>query len=73
MMAEGVKDVAEGMSVKLTEDVRLQVKLKELILRQRPEGLAGALRAMAERPDIDRACWPALIFRLFWCMDWRMR
>lgn len=51
VMAEGVKDVAEGMSVKLTEDVRLQGKLKELILRQRPEGLAGALRAMADRPD----------------------
>ena len=52
VMAQGVKDVAEGMSVKLTADVPLQVRLKELILRQRPEGLAGALRAMAERPDM---------------------
>jgi 3-oxoadipate enol-lactonase len=54
VMAQGVKDVAEGMSVKLTEDVRLQGKLKELILLQRPKGLAGALRAMADRPDTTR-------------------
>jgi pimeloyl-ACP methyl ester carboxylesterase len=39
------------MSVKLTADTSLQAALKELILRQRPEGLAGALRAMADRPD----------------------
>ncbi len=51
VMAEGVKDVAEGMSVKLTADTALQGVLKGLIMRQRPEGLAGALRAMAERPD----------------------
>jgi 3-oxoadipate enol-lactonase len=51
VMAQGVKDVAEGMSVKLTADLSLQKSLKGLILRQRPEGLAGALRAMAERPD----------------------
>ncbi len=51
VMAQGVKDVAEEMSVKLTADTSLQVILKGLILRQRPEGLAGALRAMAERPD----------------------
>jgi pimeloyl-ACP methyl ester carboxylesterase len=51
VLAHGVKDVAEGMSVKLTADPSLQASLKTLILRQRPEGLAGALRAMAERPD----------------------
>ena len=51
ILAHGVNDVAEGMSIKLTANPRLQVALKELILRQRPEGLAGALRAMAERQD----------------------
>ena len=51
ILANGVKEVAEGMSVKLTARPDLQSCLKELILRQRPEGLAGALRAMAERPD----------------------
>jgi 3-oxoadipate enol-lactonase len=51
VLASGVKDVAEGMSVKLTADPSLQARLKTLILHQRPEGLAEALRAMAERPD----------------------
>ena len=51
VLANGVKDVAEGMSVKLTARPDLQSRLKGLILKQRPEGLAGALRAMAERPD----------------------
>ena len=51
ILAHGVNEVAEGMSVKLTSNPRLQAALKELILRQRPEGLAGALRAMAERQD----------------------
>jgi pimeloyl-ACP methyl ester carboxylesterase len=37
--------------VKLTAEPGLQARLKALILRQRPEGLAGALRAMADRPD----------------------
>jgi pimeloyl-ACP methyl ester carboxylesterase len=51
ILAYGVGDVAEGMSIKLTADPVLQTRLKELMLQQRPEGLAGALRAMAERPD----------------------
>jgi pimeloyl-ACP methyl ester carboxylesterase len=51
ILAHGVRDVAEGMSTKLTADPVLQTKLEELMLRQRPEGLAGALRAMAERQD----------------------
>jgi len=50
-LAHGVGDVAEGMSTKLTLDPALQTKLKELMSKQRPEGVAGALRAMAERPD----------------------
>ena len=51
ILVHGVKEVAEGMSVKLTLDTELQARLKTLILRQKPEGLAGALRAMADRPD----------------------
>jgi 3-oxoadipate enol-lactonase len=51
ILANGVGEVAEGMSTKLTADVELQARLKALIMRQRPEGLAGALRAMADRPD----------------------
>jgi 3-oxoadipate enol-lactonase len=51
ILANGVQKVAEGMSVKLTADTNLQARLKSLILRQLPEGLAGALRAMADRPD----------------------
>lgn len=52
ILSNGVKEVAESMPEKLTDNPDLQVWLKELILHQRPEGLAGALRAMAERPDL---------------------
>jgi len=51
ILAHGVRDVAEGMSGKLTTKPDLQAWLKALILRQSPAGLAEALRAMAERPD----------------------
>jgi 3-oxoadipate enol-lactonase len=51
ILAHGVGEVAEGMSLKLTDDPVLQTRLKELMLRQRPEGMAGALRAMADRLD----------------------
>jgi 3-oxoadipate enol-lactonase len=51
ILADGVRDVAESMSGKLTARPALQIWLKELILRQPAGGLAGALRAMAGRPD----------------------
>ena len=51
ILAHGVKEVAEAMPVKLTANLKLQTWIKDLILRQRPQGLAGALRAMAERTD----------------------
>lgn len=51
ILANGVREVADGMSVKLTPDTELQARLKALIMSQRPQGLAGALRAMADRPD----------------------
>lgn len=47
--ANGVGEVAESMPVLLTADIGLQAALKQLILRQPPEGVAGALRAMADR------------------------
>jgi len=46
----GVGEVAESMPALLTADADLQADLKQLILRQPPEGVAGALRAMADRP-----------------------
>jgi|GEM_PF-3378956 len=51
LLAQGVSEVAESMSTRLTANSVLQTRLEKLILKQRPEGLAGALRAMAERPD----------------------
>ena len=51
ILTNGVKEVAENMPRKLTAKPDLQGWLKKLIMRQRPEGLAGALQAMAERPD----------------------
>ena len=51
VLPNGVGKAAEGMSSKLTADPDLQAAMKTLILHQRPEGLAGALRAMADRPD----------------------
>jgi 3-oxoadipate enol-lactonase len=51
ILANGVNEVAASMSVKLTTDKALQDKLRILIFRQPAKGLAGALKAMAERPD----------------------
>lgn len=49
--SNGVGEVAGSMPALLTADADLQTALKQLILRQPPEGVAGALRAMADRPD----------------------
>ncbi len=51
ILANGVSEVAASMSTKLTNDKSLQDKLRILIFRQPAKGLAGALKAMAERPD----------------------
>lgn len=51
VMAEGVESVAESMSMKLSADPAIQDFTRQVIFRQRPRGLANALRAMAERPD----------------------
>lgn len=51
ILLEGVGPVAETMSGQLTANAEIQGALRSLISRQRPEGLAFALEAMAERPD----------------------
>lgn len=51
IMRSGVRPVAEGMSPKLTPDERVQAFVRALIAAQRSAGLAGALKAMAERFD----------------------
>jgi 3-oxoadipate enol-lactonase len=47
----GVGEVANSMPALLTADLELQLHLKQIILRQKPQGVASALRAMASRPD----------------------
>jgi pimeloyl-ACP methyl ester carboxylesterase len=51
VMEGGVEGVAEGMTTKLSPDARVQVKVREVIGRQRPLGLSVALDAMAGRLD----------------------
>ncbi|RME87096.1 MAG: alpha/beta fold hydrolase [Anaerolineae bacterium] len=48
---KGVAPLAEGMSAKLTRDPALAARLRNLILKTKPAGVIGALRAMAGRPD----------------------
>lgn len=51
VLSHGVGDVAADMSTRLTDNLDLQAQLKDLMMRQNPQGLAGALHAMAERQD----------------------
>ena len=51
ILKNGVQSVAESMTPKLTPDERVQTFVRSLIAGQRPAGLAGALKAMAERED----------------------
>ncbi len=51
LVTHGVDQLAEDMPARLTADRDLQNKLKRLILHLSPDGLARALKAMAERPD----------------------
>jgi len=47
----GVEPIAEAFSPRLTPDKRVQAFVHKLIAKQRPGGLAGALKAMAERDN----------------------
>lgn len=61
----GVQHVANTFSQKLTPDIQLQSLLNQLIIKQKPAGLAGALRAMAERensiPKLPGFSFPVVI------------
>lgn len=48
---EGLGFVAASITEKLTGDATLQTSIARLIAEQRPQGVIGALKAMAERPD----------------------
>lgn len=47
----GVNVVADSMPARLTSNPALQLSLREIILRQSPQGIIAALEAMAARPD----------------------
>ena len=51
IMQSGVQPVVEAMTPKLTPDERVQAYVRRLIAEQIPAGLAGALKAMAERDN----------------------
>lgn len=48
---QGVEPVAASMAEKLSADLRLRAYSQDLIRQQRPEGIIGALKAMAGRED----------------------
>ncbi len=48
----GVKPVVDGMIAKVTSRPELLPQLTELMMRANPIGVVGALRGMAERPDM---------------------
>jgi 3-oxoadipate enol-lactonase len=55
ILQNGVQPVAESMTPKLTSVEGVQAFVRSLIVSQRPAGLAGALKAMAERDDSTSA------------------
>jgi len=48
---QGVSAVADSMPARLTSNPTLQLLLREVVLRQSPQGIIAALEAMASRPD----------------------
>ena len=51
IMNTGVKTVLESLPPLMASDERVQAHIRNLIERQNPAGLAGALKAMADRED----------------------
>lgn len=51
VLQHGPKEVADGMTPKLTADHQFHAEIYRIILRTQPAGLAGALRGMAERVE----------------------
>ncbi len=48
---KGVRVIADHMPEKLTNDPQLAASLREMILKANPQGIIGAQKGMAERPD----------------------
>ena len=48
---KGIGVVVDSMTRKLSADVRIQSFVREVIQRQKPAGIIGSLKAMAERDD----------------------
>jgi len=51
---KGVGVVVDAMTTKLSADVRVQMFVSAVMQRQKPSGLIGSLKAMAERPDSSK-------------------
>jgi 3-oxoadipate enol-lactonase len=52
VLLKGMAGIAESMPLKLTTQAALFPILRRLILATQPQGAAGILRGMAERPDL---------------------
>ncbi|MGA7192028.1 MAG: alpha/beta hydrolase [Anaerolineales bacterium] len=48
---KGIAVVVDSMSTKLSADARIQAFVRDVMQRQKPAGVIGSLKAMAERPD----------------------
>ena len=48
---KGIGVVVDSMTTKLSADARIQSFVRDVIQRQKPAGVIGSLKAMAERPD----------------------
>ena len=48
---KGISVVVDSMTPKLSADVRIKVFVREVMQRQKPAGVIGSLKAMAERDD----------------------
>jgi 3-oxoadipate enol-lactonase len=48
---KGISVVVDSMTTKLSADMRIQSFIREVIQRQKPAGVIGSLKAMAERDD----------------------
>ena len=48
---KGIGVVVDSMTSKLSADARIQSFVRDVMQRQKPAGVIGSLKAMAERPD----------------------
>lgn len=49
--AKGISVVVDSITPKLSADIRVQSFVRDVMQRQKPAGVIGSLKAMAERPD----------------------